>query len=91
MTEPLGPLSDVSEEAIVMAFAADPMTLSDAQLDLLVTELRRRRSVFMAQEAAKSLNKKSKAKPEPAVDAGTAAVRDKPMSELSSEELFGDD
>lgn len=91
MTEPQGPLAGVSEEAITLAFAADPMTLSDAQLDILIVELRRRRSAFLAQEAAKALNKKAKAKPEPAVDAATAALRDKPITELTSEELFGDD
>lgn len=91
MPDPEGPLSGVSEEAITMAFAADPIHLTDLQLDILVTELRRRRSAFLAQEATKALNKKSKAKPEPAPDAATAAIRDKPITELSSEELFGDD
>lgn len=93
MPEATGPLAEVDPDAITQAFAADPMTLTDAQLDVVVTELRRRRSAFLAQEAAKSLNRKTKAKaePPPTVDAEKAAALDKPLSELTAEEFFGDD
>lgn len=91
LTEATGPLADVDPDAISLAFSSDPMLLTDHQLDVLVTELRRRRSAFLAQEAAKQLNRKTKPKPEPAPPAEQAAVRDKPMAELTSEDFFGED
>lgn len=91
MTDAEGPLAAVDPEAIVRAFEADPMTLSDAQLDALVTELRRRRSAFLAAEAIKQMNRKPKAKAPPAPDAAEAALRDKPISEITADDIFGDD
>ena len=91
MAEPAGPLSSVNEDAIVRAFEADPMTLDDTTLDLLVTELRRRRNAFLAQEAAKAIGKKKEAKPKPEVTAEQQAVLDKPPSELTLGDIFGED
>lgn len=86
-----GPLSGVDEEAITRAFAADPMTLTDRDIDILVTELRRRRSAFLAAEAAKQIAKKPKPKAPPAAPAEVAVVDDKPISEVTPEDIFGDD
>lgn len=91
MTEASGPLADVDPDSIALAFASDPMELSDAQLDALVVELRRRRSAFLAQEAAKLLNKKPRAKAPPASPAPEAAAKDKPLEEITAEDIFGDD
>jgi hypothetical protein len=76
MPDPDGPLAMVDPEAITLAFASDPMTLTDGQLDTLVTELRRRRSAFLAAEATKALTKKPRAKPGPAEPAERAAATD---------------
>jgi hypothetical protein len=91
MTEAQGPLAGVDDDAITRAFAADPMTLTDAELDLLVIELRRRRSAFLAAEAVKQMNKKPRAKPPDAIPVEEAAVLDKPISEITAEDIFGDD
>lgn len=92
MAEPTGPLSTVNEEAIAAAFEADPMTLDDATLDLIVTELRRRRNAFLAAEAAKQIKKKDKERitPEP-LTAAQQAVVDKPPSEITLDDIFGED
>ena len=84
-------MADVDPASIVRAFEADPMTLSDAQLDALVIELRRRRSAFLAAEAVKQMNRKPRAKAPPASPAPDAALKDKPISEITAEEIFGDD
>jgi len=85
------PLADTDPDAITRAFEADPMTLTDTQLDALVVELRRRRNAFLAQEATKQLNKKEKPKAEPPVPAVVQAKLDKPPSELNINDLFDDE
>lgn len=81
------PLSVASPDALTAMFEADPTSLSDAQLMVLVTELRRRRNVFTSEEAAKALKPKTtRAKAEPQSAAASAAL-DIPPSELSLDDL----
>lgn len=91
MTEAAGPLAEVDPEAVTRAFEADPLTLTDAALDNLVLEIRRRRVAVQAQEAAKALNKRPSKPRTLAPTAAEAAALDKPVSELTSEDLFGPD
>lgn len=55
MSLELSPLNSVSIEDI---FASDPRELTPAHCTQLVTELRRRRSIFRAEEAAKAQENK---------------------------------
>lgn len=84
---PASPLLAVDPDALSILFEADPLTLSDAQLTALVTELRRRRNEFTAQEAAKALKPKAtRTKAQPQSPAAAAAL-DKPVTELSLDDL----
>lgn len=81
------PLLTAAPDSLDALFSADPLTLSDAQLDTLVAELRRRRSLFASEEAAKAAaGKKSRAKPTIQPSA-TAAALDKPTVDFSLEDL----
>lgn len=76
-------------DSIALLFEADPTSLSDADLLTLIHELRRRRNVFLSEEAAASLKaKKTRATPEPSTPARAAAL-DKPASEIDLEDLVG--
>lgn len=80
------PLSIMTVEDI---FAADPADLADPDFDALVKELRRRRDVFAADEAAKaSEGKKARAKRDPTITAATAAALDKPVGEVNLDDLL---
>jgi hypothetical protein len=82
------PLLFTDPDALTKLFDADPLTLDDAQIMQLITELRRRRSVFASEEAAKTLAGKSKrAKTEAPKDAEGAALADKPTSEVSLDDI----
>lgn len=87
-TAPTSPLS--SALSIEDIFSLPPSTISDADLTRLVSELRRRRSEFLAAEAAKAMAaKKPKSKIDPSVKASaTAAKLDKPSGELSLDDLI---
>lgn len=81
------PLSTVDAESLKYIFEADPLTLTDAQLEGLVIELRRRRNAFTAEEAAKASKGKSartKAQPQPA---SASATLDKPTAEIDLDDL----
>ena len=82
------PLLSVNNDALTALFEADPLTLTDADLMRLVSELRRRRSVFASEEAAKALaGKKTRGvKADPATPT-TALTSDKPTSELSLDDI----
>ncbi len=83
-----GPLSTVSEDALGLLFESDPLVLTDAQLDVLVLELRRRRSDFASSEAAKAAaGKKSRTKPEPQ-SASALATLTKPTGEIELDDLL---
>lgn len=79
------PLTTVDIEDI---FASDPRVLTPDDHKRLVLELRRRRSIFASEEAAKQAQgKRGKPKAEPK-PAATAAALDKPNSELNYDDLF---
>lgn len=81
----ISPLTTVSIEDI---FSSDPRELPQDQLISLVRELRRRRSEFLAKEAAtQAKGKAAKTKPIP-VPASTAAALDKPSGELDISDLL---
>lgn len=81
------PLDAVSPDALTALFEADPTTLDDSALTSLIRELRRRRDVFAADEAAKSLAPKAKRTPTATVPAPLAAALDKPVGELDLDDL----
>lgn len=87
MPEPASPLLSTDPDSLTRLFEADPLTLSDADILTAITELRRRRSAFASEEAAKSLKPKAtrtKASPQPA---STAAALDKPVGEIGLDDL----
>jgi hypothetical protein len=74
------------------AFDADPLTLTNVEVEThLVIELRRRRNAFVAKEAADRLKPKRSTTASAPQSAADAAKLDKPASEISISELFGDD
>lgn len=76
-----------TDDTIAAVFASDPRELTDASLTVLITELRRRRSVFQSEEAAKALApKKTRAKP----TTNSPLLADKPVSEMTLADLMGD-
>lgn len=86
MTDP-SPLLTTSPDALTLLFDADPTTLTDADLDALILELRRRRSVFASDEAAKAAaGRKARVKPTAASVAAPQTL-DRPVTELSLEDL----
>lgn len=87
MTEPESPLLSTSPDALSALFAADPVKLEDPELRALITELRRRRSAFRAEEAAKSLKPAAKRAKAETQSAPAAAALDKPTSEISLDDI----
>jgi len=83
-------LLTTNPDAISALFQADPLTLSDSDLDALVLELRRRRSEFLSAEAAAQAKPKATRAKAPALPSPEAAQLDKPLSELSTDDLLGD-
>lgn len=80
-------LSTTNPDSISELFAADPMTISDDDLNRLIAEVRRRRNEFLSQEAAAAAKPKSTRTKAAAPTAETAAILDKPVSELTADEL----
>lgn len=81
------PLSSTDPDALTLVFSSDPLELSDAQLLQAIQELRRRRSLFASEEAAKALKPKSaRVRAEPST-AESAINADKPLSEVSLDDL----
>ena len=89
MTEiQLSPLASVPEDTLGLIFSSDPRDLADTDYLTLVTELQRRRSIHLAEEAAKAAKGK-KAKVEKAViSAPEAAKLNKPTAELTLDDLL---
>ncbi len=81
------PLASASPDSLTILFEADPLTLSDAQILAAVVELRRRRNVFTAEEAAKSLKPRAKRTVAEAQSPEAAAALNKPAGELSLDDL----
>lgn len=82
------PLSAPSPDSLTALFEADPLTLSDTDLDTLIGELRRRRSAFLAEEAAKALKPKRERASAQAQPASAAPSLDKPTGEISLDDLL---
>lgn len=87
MTDTISPLTTASADSLDLYFSADPLTLDDKQFHTLVLELRRRRSVFASEEAAKAAAGKSKRPKATAQSAPEAAALDKPVGEFSLDDL----
>lgn len=82
MSEAPSPLLATDPASLDLVFTSGPTTLSDAHLNGLILELRRRRNEFLSSEAAKSLAPK-KVKPKLGEVTPTSAVlADKPPAEL---------
>lgn len=89
-TPPLiNPIESADPAALVALFDADPTTIPDASLDALIGEYRRRADVAKAEAAAAQAAPKTPRK-KAARDPGltTAAVADKPVAELTVDDLL---
>lgn len=82
------PLSEVDPDTLRLIFESDPLTLTDAQLEGLIAELRRRRNAFTAEEAAKAAKGKSARVKSPAIPAQSAVTLDKPTAEVDLDDLL---
>lgn len=78
------PLAIADPDSLTALFG-DPAGKPEKDIVALCTELRRRRSVFAAEEAVKAL--KDKPKRAKATDPADPIVKDKPSSELSLDDL----
>lgn len=85
----LGPLAEVDPDAMSAVFAADPLDLTDARLETLVIELRRRRNAYLAKEAVAALKPKRTRASTP-ISAEKAAAADTPPSEFNISDLLDD-
>lgn len=81
------PLTTASADSLDLYFSADPLSLDDKQLSTLVLELRRRRNAFASDESAKAAAGKSKRPKATIQSAPEAAAMDKPVGELSLDDL----
>jgi hypothetical protein len=81
-------LTTTDPDAIAELFKADPSTLDHAALTRLTIELRRRRSQFASEEAAKQVAPKATRPKAPALPAAEAAALDKPVAETNLEDFL---
>lgn len=94
MTDTPSPLATPSPDSLASIFDADPRPQTAEELAAFdravregIVELQRRRNVFAAEEAAKSLApKKTRSKAE-AQPAAKAAALDKPTTEVTLDDL----
>jgi len=63
MTDP-SPLAEANPLSLEELFRLDPLKLSDADVDQIIAELRRKRALWAAAEAAPKAPRKSAAKEE---------------------------
>lgn len=86
-------LSNVDPNSITAIVDNDPYLLGAPDLDRLIAELRRRADVNASEAAAAEAAPKTTAgrrrKANPLIDAAMAALADKPVSELSLDDLMG--
>lgn len=82
MTTAAGPLAEVDPDALSAVFAADPLSLTDPQVENLVTELRRRRNAYLSKEAAKASEPKAKRAKSATLSAEEAVKQDLPPDEF---------
>lgn len=83
MADPAGPLAEVDENSLSLVFASDPLTLTDPQVETLVTELRRRRNAYLSKEAAKASEPKAKRAKSATLSAEEAVKQDLPPDEFT--------
>ena len=89
--EPLtaaSPLASADADALTAMFTADPRDLTDAQLDQMIGELRRRRDAFLSAEAATAAKGKRARAERPAPTTAEAATLDKPAAETTLDDLL---
>lgn len=86
----LSPLASVPEDTLGLIFSSDPRELTSADYSTLVLELRRRRSVHLAEEAAKAAKGKKAKEPKPIISAPEAAKLNKPTAELTLDDLLSE-
>ena len=67
-------------------FLADPLLLPTSAIQSLIGEMRRRRSTFASEEAARALADKKK-KPKPSIVSADTIAAVPPISELSLSDL----
>lgn len=82
------PLTEAEPDSVTLLFESDPLNLSDAEVMRAIHELRRRRSEFASQEAAKSLAPKKPRAKAPTLDAVNAAGADVPTAEVNLDDLL---
>ena len=82
-------MTDLPADPIAAMFDADPQSLTDAQFQALIHEVRRRRSVFASEEAAKALApKRARSRPEPSDAPPSPSTLDKPITEVNLDDLL---
>lgn len=83
------PLADADPNSVTLLFLADPSVLPVDNLDRLIAELRARADIHVAEEAAKAAKPKAtRTKPTAPKSIIDAALRDKPISAVSIEDLL---
>lgn len=90
---PIADLSLVDPDSLTRLFEGDPSLLPDVDLDTLISELRRRADVNKANAAASALEAKPARKKSAKgviIDAALAGIADKPVEELTLDDLMGD-
>lgn len=93
--ELVSPLATVDPASLALLFEEDPALISNQSLDAMIGELRRRADAHQAevareQAAPKTKARKPKAGSSPVTDLSSAITADKPVSELTVDDLFGD-
>lgn len=88
------PIAAVDLDSVTALFLADPTTVPRVDRVRLVTELRRRADVAAAERAAAEADgaagkRKPRTQRGGLIDAALAAVNDKPVSELTLDDLMG--
>lgn len=92
---PVSPLTTVDPASLALLFDEDPHLLPNQSLDAMIGELRRRADAHLAEVAREQAAPKTKARrpragSTPVTDLSTAIAADKPVSELTVDDLFGD-
>lgn len=59
--DPTSPIADVNYNTLDELFSRDPFSMSDADLDAIVAELRKRRNAWLLEEAKPKPERKRKA------------------------------
>ncbi len=84
------PLTTTTLDSIAELFQGNPLDKSEADINRLVIELRRRRNEFLSQEAAAAAKPKSTRAKVGKTTSEDAAKLDKPLGEISLDDLLGE-